>query len=196
MKVVCKLFVSTFLLLLLGSSAFAQDTPEIIKIREQFQSWQKILNKETISKGKNFYFVSFGRNYREAIWFTVLDESGDYFVWQTITLIKDDKLGLMFYSEESSPSRDWAGFSEHYYWPTGKLFFVYCKWNTFLADEASTIERRLYFNNDGKLIRFLESVYKLGTREKIPEPNYMPFDVIYWKNIKELPFYNLLLKEQ
>lgn len=193
------MIVSIFIVLLFlpfESSFPGQDPPEILKIREQYKLWQKVLNKEAISKGEKFYLTSFGRNYREANWFTVLDESGDYFVWQEITLIKDDKLGLMFYSHESSPSHDWNCFSEHYYFPSGELFFVFLRLNTLHADEPLTIERRLYLNKEGKRIRFLESVYKLGTQEKISEPNYLPYDETYWQNIKKLPFYNLLKKTQ
>ena len=202
MKIVCKIFAFTFLfLLLLESSTFAQDTPEIIKIREQFQSWQKILSKEKIAKGKKFFQISVGKNFSKAEWIAKLEDERD-FIWSEVTFIRDEKLGSMFYIDETSPSGDWVDTAEHYYWPTGELFFVYWRLNTFHSLDSTltktrpiTIERRLYFNRKGEMIKFLESIYEINTKIKVTDPNYMPHDVTYWKNIKELPFYNLL-KEQ
>lgn len=185
------IFVSLLLLLPIETALSAEDSQEISKIREQFQSWQKVLNKETIAKGKKFFEISVGGNFKKAEWVTKIKDDKD-FIWSEVTLIKDAKLGTMFYIFETSPSGDWSHYADHYYWPTGELFFVYWKYRTFMADEPSRIERRLYFNKAGKLIRSLESVYKISTQEKIKNPNYMSHEVTYWKDIKALPFYNLL----
>jgi hypothetical protein len=199
MKTLFKILGLSFLLLLLLKSPLtAQDSSEILKIREQFNSWQKVLNKETIAKGKKFFEISVGRNFSKTEWITKLEDDND-FIWSEVAFIKDDKLGSMFYIYETSPSGDWADAAEHYYWPTGELLFVYWKLNTFHSIDPSpmnmrpiTIERRLYFNKNGTMIKFLESIYFMGTKAKVTDPDYEPHEVTYWKNIKALPFYNLL----
>jgi hypothetical protein len=203
-KKLCIFFI--FLLVLLAeSSPASQEHEEILKIREQFKSWQKVLNKETISRGKHFFEISLGRYSHEIKWVTKFDEkdeNSDNFIYSQVTLIKDDKLGTMFYISETSPSGDWEDVAEHYYWPTGELFFVYWKLNTFVSldsqkceEQPLTIERRLYFNRDGRVIKFAESIYKMNTKEKVVNHNYMPHDVNYWRVIRALPFYNLLMEK-
>lgn len=196
MKHFCRLF--TFLLLLilvLASSISALDSPEILKIREQFKSWQEVLNKETLAKGKHFFHIYSGENYQNEKWVIKINkQDSGAFIGEEVTLVKNDKLGIMFFISETSPSGDWYIAAEHYYWPSGELFFVYWKLNTFQALEPMTIERRIYLNKGGNLVESLESVHKLGTKEKAESPNYMPHDVTYWKNVRELPFYNLLEK--
>ncbi len=200
MKILLKI-IFVFLLTLflsIGISYGAQDSPEILKIREQYQSWQNILNKEAIAKGKKSFEISVGSNFKKAEWIAKLKNERD-FIWSEVTFIEDNKLGSMFYIYETSPSGDWADSAEHYYWPTGELFFVYWRLNTFHSLDPTltktrpiTIERRLYFNKKGEMIKFLETIYEINTKIKVTNPNYMPHEVTYWKNIKVLPFYNLL----
>ncbi len=196
--------VSIFLfVLLIESSLASQDNQEILKIREQYKSWQKVLNKETISRGKHFFEIFLGGYSRQTKWVTKIDENDkkndNFFLCSQVTLIKDDKLGTMFYISETSPSGDWEDVAEHYYWPSGELFFVYWKLNTFVSldsqkceEQPLTIERRLYFNKAGEIIKSSESIYEMNTKKKIVNPNYMPHAVNYWSVIRALPFYNLL----
>ena len=196
MKHFFRLSTFSFLLVLVsGSSTSAQDSQDILKIRRQFKSWQEVLNKEALAKGKSFFHIYSGENYQNERWVSEVNKKNSgSFIGEEVTLVKNDKLGMMFYILETSPSGDWVIAAEHYYWPSGELFFVYWKLNTYQAIEPMTIERRLYFSENGNLVESLESVYKLGTREKVDNPNYMPHDVTYWKNVRELPFYNLLEK--
>jgi len=194
MKHFCRLFSFLFLLMLVsGSSLSAQDSPDILNIRQQFKSWQEVLNKETLAKGIHFFHIYSGENYQNEKWVIEINkQNSGSFIGEEVTLVKNDKLGMMFYISETSPSGDWYIAAEHYYWPSGRLFFVYWKLNTFQALEPMTIERRLYFSKDGNLVESLESVHKLGSKEKVDNPNYLPHDVTYWKNIREIPFYSLL----
>jgi hypothetical protein len=196
MKDVLRLFAFSFLLTVIsGSSISAQDSPGIRKIRRQFKSWQEVLNKETLGKAKRFFHIYSGENYQNEKWVTAINkQDSGAFIGEEVTLVKNDKLGIMFFISERTPTEDWYIAAEHYYWPSGGLFFVYWILNTHLALEPLTIERRLYFGEDGTLVESLESVYRLGTKEKIDNPSYMPQDVTYWKNVRELPFYNLLEK--
>jgi hypothetical protein len=188
----------TFLFLLMvvsGSSTSAQDSQDISRIRRQFKSWQEVLNKETLAKGEKFFHIYSGENYKNEKWVIKISrQDSGAFIGEEVTLVKNDKLGMMFFISEKTPTEDWYIAAEHYYWPSGKLFFVYWIMSTHLALEPLTIERRLYFSEDGNLVQTLESVYKMGTKEKAKDPSYMPHDVTYWKNIRELPFYNLLEK--
>ena len=196
MKHFFRLFTFSFLLMLIsGSSISPLDSPDVLKIRRQFKLWQEVLNKGTLSKAKRFFHIYSGENYQNEKWViqTNKQDSGA-FIGEEVALVKNDKLGMMFYISETSPSGDWYIAAEDYYWLSGRLFFVYWKMNTSRALEPITIERRLYFSENGNLVESLESVYKLGTREKVDNPNYMPHDVTYWKNVRELPFYNLLEK--
>ena len=196
MKQFRRVFTFLFLLMLVsGSSTFAQDSQDILRIRQQFDSWQEVLNKEALAKGEHFFHIYSGETIQNEKWVIKINkQDSGAFIGEEVTLVKNDKLGMMFYILETSPSGDWVIAAEHYYWPSGELFFVYWKLNTYQAIEPMTIERRLYFSKGGNLVESLKSVYKLGTKEKVDNPDYMPHDVNSWKNIRELPFYSLLKK--
>lgn len=60
--------------------------------------------------------------------------------------------------------------------------------NTFYAEIALTVEKRLYFNNAGRLLREIKSVYKMNTQEKV-DLSFMDKPVDYKLNLSELEVY-------
>ena len=164
----------------------AADNDAIKKIRQQFSKWQPILKDSTVER-KIFYHLFTGENFSTEKWTNSYTPSDEIFVGDELQIIDIDSLGTFVLLMSSSPSGDWFIHSENYYWSNGNLFFVFWKMNTYQASEPSTVERRIYFNESGEEIRSLESVYKLNTKGKIRNPNFMNREVIYWKTISELP---------
>jgi hypothetical protein len=186
-------FVS--LMVLSASTIIAHESAGIQRLRDQYKAWQEILDKQTIAKGKRAFHVYSGENYRTDKWVSeVRGKSGDYFIGEEVNLINHDKLGVMFYMSETSPSGDWNIAAEHYFQPSGRLFCVVWKLNTFQALEPLTIEKCLFFDEDGKLLQDLEHAFKLSTRDKVDSPNYMSRSVTYWKSIRDVPFYSIFFR--
>ena len=167
---------------------FGQESSEIQEIRAQFKLWQIHLKEKKLQAMK-FFHIYTGDNFSIDKWVDTVDSVSDAFVGEEINIYKIKDVGSVLFIDETSPSGDWFARSEHYYWPSGKLYFVFWAMNTFNAEPPSTVERRIYFNKKGDVIRRLESVYKMNTRQKIKEPNYMDKKVIYWRALKNLPVF-------
>ncbi len=164
----------------------AGDSDTIKRIKEQFGKWQPVVHDTNVER-KMFYHVFSGENFSEDKWTNSYTPSDDNFVGDELQVIDIDTLGTFVLLISSSPSGDWLIRSENYYRQNGNLFFVFWKMNTFRASEPATVERRIYFDEDGGVIRKLESVYKLNTKEEIKNPDFMDMEVKYWKTVDELP---------
>ena len=184
-------YIFTLCLIFLFSLSYSQDSSTILQIRAKFNSWQKILDK-TDSTSVKIYNIFYGENYDKNEWTYNPTTINEGFISDEVTIYKNKELGLMFILRENTPSGDWSMYSEHYYDKSGILYFVFRSLNTFQASEPLTVENRLYFNNKGDLIKSLESVYKMNTKEKASNPDYMKRETEYWLELKELPFYSLL----
>jgi hypothetical protein len=68
---------------------------------------------------------------------------------------------------ESSPSGDWMKTTEFYFYGDGKTAFVFSSLQTFAGNVR--VERRIYLNRDGKIIRELKSVFDLSTGAEKPD---------------------------
>ena len=175
-----------FLLYFLFTTLFSQDSPEILEIRQDFKSWQPILEDSTnISSVK--YLVISGNNYAVQKWVDIIKDSSSFVASQAY-LYENDSLGKVIFLSETSPSGDWYIFSEHYYNVGGRLCFVFWTMNTFAADIPLTVERRIYFNAEGGQIRKLESKYKMNSKEEANEISYYDREIKYWLDYKKTPF--------
>lgn len=182
----------TILLTLLFTNCLSNaEDKEILEIRNQFKLWQQALQRSDISSQK-FYHVYYGDYFEKEEWVDSVEAIKDGFVGEEVSVYIDSKLGISLKVIETSPSGDWSISSEHYYWPSQKLFFVFWAMNTFQAEEPVTVERRLYFNLKGEVIRRLESVYKMNSRVQIEEPDYFDRETMYWLKVDSIPFKKLL----
>lgn len=66
--------------------------------------------------------------------------------------------------------------------------------NTFQADEPLTIEKRLYFNSEGELIRNLKSTFKMNTKDE-STAGYADRDVEYELQLNKMDFYSKWTEE-
>lgn len=92
--------------------------------------------------------------------------------------------------------------AESYFYDSGKLAFhfeSFLAFNGFNVDKqvvvegTHIIEKRRYFNNDGKMVKSLSKAYNLKTKKPVKEEwfkSVYPSEV--FKTIKSLPFYNML----
>jgi hypothetical protein len=178
-------FISNFVLAIPLLILNNNDT-EITQIKNQFSLWQKHKAENSIIL-KNVYHIYSGYNYENEYWTTLKDTIAGK-IFEQIALFQSNKLGIMFEYTQWSPSGDWLIKSEHYFWPSGELFFIFWSLNTSQADEPLTVEKRLYFDKLGNKIKYIKNIYKLNTKASIKNIGFMDPNVDYWININKLPF--------
>ena len=196
------LLALTFLFLFASSSlVVASDSHDAVikEIRFLFSKWQPILKnsqKEGVKKSKTLNLGEEGILFIESYF-------GYFINWEV-----DYRSGDHFLS------------GDHYYNKKGELYFVFFRFQSFHglnpkywaldgtiipSAEADptislqipvTVERRLYFDQTGKIIRELESVYHMNTKEKTHR-GYVHSDehkknMSYSYHLNELKFYKLL----
>ena len=196
------LLALTFLFLVGSSSVvFADDSHDAVikEIRFLFSKWQPILKnlqKGGVKKSKTL-------NLEEERILFIESHFGYFINWEV-----DYQSGDHFLS------------GDHYYNKKGELYFVFFRFQSFHglnpkyfaldgttipSAEADptislqipvTVERRLYFDQTGKIIRELESVYHMNTKEKTHR-GYIFSDehkknMSYSYHLNELEFYKLL----
>ena len=61
--------------------------------------------------------------------------------------------------------------------------------NTFQAEKPLTVEKRLYFNADGELIKELQSTYKMNSKEK-STASFADREVAYNLQLNKMEFYD------
>ena len=169
-------FLLIIFLFLASQTSFSQDSI-IDKIESKYQKWQPIINNQ-ISFSEQYYNYAWGINFEFNKWYTTEIENDTLILAEVLSIVKNQELGLLLFIDEYSYSGDWFIYSEHYYDKDKRLYFVLWKMNTFHAEEPVTVERKLYFNKEGKKIKELETVYKMNTNDEIDIP-YMQHDVYY-----------------
>lgn len=102
-----------------------------------------------------------------------------------------------------SLSGDWAVVTEYYYYPNGKIAFIFegnTTYNGYVtkADENGqsqgpfVIEKRSYFSEDGKRIRFLKKAYLKRTGQEVPMDQIQDIDLEKYGPVCLLPFIDLI----
>jgi hypothetical protein len=177
--------------ILFPALCFSDDSQRIAEIKEVFSQWQPIIQSKTKERFVIYRYAS-GANYERQEWSRKELKSDDKALSDKYTILRKGN-GAYVNREQYSFSGDWFVLSEHYYDKNGKILFVFWKMNTFQADEPATIEKRLYFADNGKVIRNLKEVYKLNTNQK-QNASFMDHDVEYSTDFKSLEFFDQLPK--
>lgn len=99
--------------------------------------------------------------------------------------------------EVFSMAGDWADHREHYFYANGKLAFFFERQSTTQAyDNVNNreipgapyiLERRLYFDQNGKLLRRLEKAYASKGQQEFPLRFIYPIDFEIYMSIDKLP---------
>jgi len=187
---------ATLLLLLLSSGpslSYSDDARRIEEIKNIFAEWRPIVTNASSDRLVIYRYAS-GANYENLEWSNKVLKTDEKAMSDKFTIIKKD-MGTYLHHEQYSFSGDWSVVSEHYYGKNGKLFFVFWKMNTFQADKPATIEKRLYFSENGKIIKSLKDVFKLNTKQQ-QNVNFMDHEVEYSTDFKSLAFYEQLPKHR
>jgi hypothetical protein len=169
------------------SHAEIQDT--IQSIKDRFSQWQPIIKKD-LPHAKTLYHYAWGQNYEQDEWSYIDIKSDDKTLSEIIKYLKND-IGYFIYSEIHSFSGDWFITSEFYYDEKERLYSIFWRMNTFQADEPLTVEKRLYFDQKGNVIKNLVSKYKMNTQKK-SEAGFYDRDVFYKFQLRDLEFFKYL----
>jgi hypothetical protein len=170
---------------LLSLPSCAGESKRIEEIQARFSTWQPIIKSEQKSAAV-IYRYAWGHNFEKEEWSSKPIKSDEKRLAEKVALIKN-KIGSWVYKENSSFSGDWIIASEHYYDEEGKLFFVFWKMNTFQAEEPVTVEKRLYFDKQGKVVRNLVAVYKMNTKQET-KASFMDREVAYETSFSKQDF--------
>jgi len=162
--------------MLLSMTSYAGDSKRIEEIQARFSTWQPVIKNEQ-KNAAVIYHYAWGNNFENEEWSTKQIKSAEKRLAEKVTLIKD-RIGSWVYKEDFSFSGDWVITSEHYYDEEGKLFFVFWRMNTFQAEEPATVEKRLYFDKQGNIVRNREAVYRINTKQEI-KASFMDRPVSY-----------------
>ncbi|NOZ47318.1 MAG: hypothetical protein GXO79_11140 [Chlorobi bacterium] len=173
--------------LIFFATGFSQEDSIITEIRSDFQKWQSIIDKEFDNSDK-FYNYVWGENYQFDNWFDIKIDNDSLTLSEAVSIIDKKDLGYFVYVDYYSFSGDWYIAVDYYYNKEGQLYFIFWRMNTFYAEEPLTVEKRLYFDNTGQLIRDLKFVYKMNTKEKI-DISFMDREVDYKLSLTDMDFY-------
>jgi len=180
-------FLIILLVILNTQHGSSQDNPAITKIRIDFQKWQSIIAKELPTADQFFKYVG-GEEQQFHTWSTHILENDSLSLSEAVSILTNKELGTLVSVDNPSSSGDWSITADNYYNKAGKLYFIFWRMNTFYAEIALTVEKRLYFNNAGRLLREIKSVYKMNTQEKVDLP-FMDKPVDYKLNLSDLEVY-------
>lgn len=176
-----------FTFLIVGKS-FSQNDTSILSIRKDFNSWQPIL-KKGVNHSKEFYKYVWGEKYQFSEWLDKKMENDTLLLVQSASIIEKQDLGLFIKMNFYSLSGDWYIVSDYYYNNDRQLYFVFWRMNTHQSEEPITVEKRLYFNKNMKLIQSLKSIYKMNTKKET-NASFMDRQVQYRLILDEFPFLN------
>ncbi|HET8859591.1 hypothetical protein [Marivirga sp.] len=185
--------VAIFLFLLSVTAGLAQEDKSINKIREDFKKWQPIIDRELKGATELFHYV-WGDNYQNEKWYDTECDDEDKFLYQKVKILEKSNLGTFVLANFNTISGDWSIKIEYYFDSNDKLYFIYWKMNTFQADEPLTVEKRFYFNSNGKVLKKLQSTYKLNTKEE-SNAGFMNREVDYKLQLNKMDFYSKLRGE-
>ncbi|MDD2565187.1 MAG: hypothetical protein PHU27_13320, partial [Salinivirgaceae bacterium] len=136
-----------------------------------------------------------GENYQFDKWTDKELDDDTLTLSEAVSIIQEKALGFFVYVDTYSFSGDWYVATAYYYDKDEKLYFVFWRMNTFYAEEPLTVEKRLYFDSQGQLIRDLKSVYKMNTKEKI-DIEFMDREVNYDLTLSDMDFYKHWINEK
>ena len=114
----------TLLALLFGGVLHSQEDAEILDIRHQFSLWQQELKAE-VAPSQQLRRIYYGDSLEYDKWVLEGDSTEGGFTAEEVSKYRDDSLGTLLKMAEGSPSGDWYIASEHYYWPSQQLYFVF-----------------------------------------------------------------------
>ncbi|MDY0103024.1 MAG: hypothetical protein RBS07_08785 [Lentimicrobium sp.] len=178
----------TFLFgLIIYATGFSQEDSIITIIRDDFQKWQPIIEKKFDNCDK-LYNYAWGENYQFDKWTDKKLNDDTLTLSEAVSIIEQKDLGFFVHVDTYSFSGDWYIATDYYYNKDGQLYFVFWRMNTFYAEEPLTVEKRLYFDTHGQLIRDLKSVFKMNTKKKI-DIGFMDREVDYDLTLSDMNFY-------
>ncbi|MCG8699857.1 MAG: hypothetical protein MI922_17515 [Bacteroidales bacterium] len=176
------------------SNVFSQEDPIILDIRKNFKHWQPIIDKELATSDKLYYYA-WGENFDFGKWYFQQQDVDSLTLSEVVSIIEQKDLGYFVYMDNYSYSGDWYTAVDYYFNTAGKLYFIFWRMNTFYAEEPLTVEKRLYFNGNQKLIKKLQSVYKMNTKEKT-DISFMDQEVNFRTKIENMTFYEYWIKNR
>ena len=189
-----KIILTIVFKLIIFATGFAQEDSIITKIRDDFQKWQPIIDNG-IDNCDKLYKYAWGENYQFDKW-TYKNLSDDTLTLsEAVSIIEQKDLGFFVYVDTYSFSGDWYVATDYFYDKDAQLYFVFWRMNTFYAEEPLTVEKRLYFDRQGQLIRDLKSVFKMNTKEKI-DIDFMDREVDYDLILSDMDFYKHWIDEK
>ena len=187
-------------LCLFTPSAFSAANVEIENIKSLYAQTNKAI-EEGETKQLFYYNTSGGwKTTTDLKTIGFKDVGDDRLLEQAhIFLHHDHVLKALMYID--TPSGDWANKREYYFFDSGKTAFLFETHFTFLGHDFETqkplpkgpyiVERRIYFDSNGKEIRRLEKAFTSKSKKSVPVRFLQQIDSVYYADVNHLPIYSL-----
>ncbi len=176
----------------------SEGTQDISPIRRLYNSInQELAGSKEASCTR---FVTSPNDYEKNVWHRVdssAEFEGKHFARAKVCFTKGKHLAKATF-EVFSEAGDWADLREHYYYPNGRLAFFFKRQPTIQAYDTANdreipgapyvLERRLYFDPNGKTLRKLEKAFSEKGKTEFPASYVYPIEFEIYMTIEQLPF--------
>jgi len=179
-------FVLYILLVVFNSLIYSQNIDTEQNIDCIVNNWQ-LLFSDTPQSGKTYYKYLFRENAKTRYWSSTEIQDNSLFLIQKIKYIENVELGYIVCSENFTVSGDWYIVQNDYYSIEGKLLCTKWEMNTCKAEFPITVDKKIYFNNNGTIYSQYRNIYKFNTQD-IVSIKYKDVDVNYSLKIDNLEF--------
>ena len=178
--------LSIIIFVFLCPICFSQEKLNEETISAKYKAWQSII--PTVFKSSEHYYLYLtGKNNSIEKWSDTKLDSSKYFLSHKIVYIKNAKLGFVIYNEYYTQTGDWFIVQEDYYLVNGKLIFTDWVMNTVYAEYPITVEKKMYFNENGNIQKKYTNTFRLNTKE-IVQVDFLDHEVNYKTDISDLEF--------
>lgn len=175
----------------------AEDAKDISAIRRLYNS----INQELAGSKEEscIHFITSPDKYQKNAWHrvdSIVEYEGKHYARAKACFTKRKYLAKATF-EVLSEAGDWADLREHYYYPNGNLAFFFGRQSTTQAYDTVNdreipgapyvLERRFYFDPNGKTLRKLEKAFSEKGKTEFPASYVYPTEFEIYMTIERLP---------
>lgn len=168
----------------------------------EIQKLYSYINKQVTHDTRNCVrYVTSGEGYKQRKWSRVESDpdfnNKGYYARATACILANTYVAKVTI-EVVSEAGDWSDLREHYFYKTGKLAFFFERQLTVQAYDKKNnreipgapyvYERRVYFDEQGVLLKEIEKAFASEGMKEFPVDFIYPLEFEIYKSADELPF--------
>jgi hypothetical protein len=172
---------------------------EIEIIRDIYSSTNDIVNA---NKAKTLWFYTAEKGWIRAKDEEETDVDEIHDIFETAAVYYYDGRIIKTVITILTPSGDWVGHQEYYFYKDDNTAFIFEELRTFqgynfdkyedLPPGPYVIEKRIYFSKKNQIIRSLEKAFVLSSKKDVPIKYLRQLDFDLYKSVQSLPFSDII----